>query len=102
MDAKLFFKEFNRMCEGYKACKDCPIKERKLFCEGIPWDDAGAVDIVEQWSKEHPTQTNRQKFEEVFGKEPTKLTVTYNGMLVAAIDAFADWWDAPYEAPKED
>lgn len=32
-----------------------------------------AEDIIMQWSSEHPIMTNREKFEEVFGKDLFKL-----------------------------
>jgi len=107
MDAELYAKEFKRMCH----CENCGFLHDLGItmpndCEGALYDyPEKATAIVEQWSKEHPIQTNRQKVEEMFGRR----------VNIKACPPFAPeewcrgeciecekWWDAPYEAPKED
>lgn len=55
-----------------------------------------AISIVEKWSKLHPKQTNADKFKEVFGFG--HQGVGCNDCKIVYGD---NWWDEPYEAPKE-
>lgn len=61
MDAVKFFKEKERMCKSFwESCTGCMIhiNQHKLrcfqFCEKYP---EKAVDIVKEWSAEHPKET---------------------------------------------
>lgn len=61
MDAVKFFKEKERMCKSFgEGCTGCMIhiNQHKLrcfqFCEKYP---EKAVDIVKEWSAEHPKET---------------------------------------------
>lgn len=61
MDAVKFFKEKERMCKSLgEGCTGCMIhiKSHELrcfqFCEKYP---ERAVDIVKEWSAEHPEET---------------------------------------------
>ena len=87
MDAVEYLKERARMCRSFNLiCSDCP-----LFNGGCGESNPDeAVDIVEQWSKEHPVMTNAMKFEEVFGCSSPKP-----GYYLP--DA---WWDEPYKEPE--
>lgn len=84
MDAVNFLKEKGRMCEAIHQCHKCPISSDNnqygltciIFAEKHPEE---AVDIVEQWSKEHPVVTNGEKFREVFGIDYEK--VIQNGLV---------------------
>jgi len=63
MDNVTFLKELGRMCKSYPRCYGCDLFE--LGCTlGNVAENANKADkivaIVEQWSKEHPIQTNRQ------------------------------------------
>lgn len=72
MDALKFIEERNRMCERYWQvdgdCDGCPlIDERECNELRNMVDDAGkavgkAVEIVEQWSQEHPRKTRQDVF----------------------------------------
>ena len=62
-------------CHGAK-CVLCPFW-RKVCKPSGPFEPRSAVfsaydaiEIVEQWGKEHPIITRSDKFKEVFGKEP--------------------------------
>ena len=104
MDAVMFNTEARRMCKESISCSKCAagMGEDCALDVTLKWfDPAEAVRIVEEWSNEHPIQTNAQKFEEVFGFKP------YTDMKwAAANDEYAAelhdtvWWDMPYEAPK--
>lgn len=54
-------------CDGV-YCKDCPL-EPSHFCKGKAKliDLIEIAEIVENWTKEHPVVTNKEKFEEMFG-----------------------------------
>lgn len=75
MDAVEFFKEKDRMCQALSVCGKCYdltyVKENSRgysVCGLINAEKyEEAVEIVKQWSKEHPKITNAMKFEEVFG-----------------------------------
>jgi len=123
MDAVMFLKEKERLCDWTRLictfkkpvnCRKCPLGN-----PGFDWEDCDrtmaempekAVEIVEQWSKDHPQITNRQKFKEVFGLEvstDTELTKRDDRAFVVVSDEpwilkVAGWWDKPYQAPKEE
>lgn len=71
MDAELFLKERNRMCDYYKECMRCPahrdecVNIRKIAPKKI-------VAIVEQWSAEHPGKTRLQDFLERYPNSTIK------------------------------
>jgi len=109
MDALMFQNELSRMCKTFSECLDgCPAYK---YCflhlsEGDNESHRKLIEIVEQWSKEHPEQTNRQKFKEVFGFDTTnnamkQVVKSDNGNLFYTFPK-SDWWDMPYEAPKAD
>lgn len=91
MDVAEFVKEFSRMCDEYNTCRGCPMDGICVPCtEAVYKDPQRVVEIVEKWSKEHPVQTNWDKFNEIFGGSPIHLIKS------------AAWWDEPYKAPKEE
>lgn len=66
MDAVKFFKEKKRMCKSFgEGCTGCMIHISShvlrcfQFCEKYP---EKAVDIVEEWSAEHPQETYLTQF----------------------------------------
>lgn len=73
MKAVVFLKEKRRMCESYKyRCTGCPLwthkEHRAIGCNAILKDyPEDAVELVEQWAKEHPRKTYKQDF---FEKHP--------------------------------
>lgn len=67
MDALKFIEERNRMCKSFSPdCEGCRIDEAKpVVSECVSWmiDNAEkAVQIVEQWSQEHPRKTRQDVF----------------------------------------
>lgn len=57
-------------CEGVVDCKKCLFNDEDGECICSYGDGSNSfkiIEIVEQWSKEHPVQTNLDKFKEVFG-----------------------------------
>lgn len=64
------------ICEGV-SCSSCPFYEEVCSTDGIKgtlFHSYEAIEIVEQWAKEHPVKTNAEKFKEVFGIEPSNQT----------------------------
>lgn len=72
MDAVEFLKERKRMTDDCGiSCYDCPLYEKnnkkKTDCSGL--EDKypeTAVEIVEQWSREHPKKTRQSEFLKLF------------------------------------
>lgn len=72
MDAVEFLKEKNRMTNDCCiSCYDCPLYEKnnkkKTDCSDL--EDKypeTAVEIVEQWSREHPRKTRQSEFLKLF------------------------------------
>lgn len=95
MDAKDFFRDLKRMCNSYDGyCVTCPgnltPKDRcRLRILGHIDISEAELNAVENWAKEHPIVTNRQKVEEVFGSE---------SMILIAMPS--NWLDQEYFDPK--
>ena len=92
MDAKEFVRETKRMCNTYSlSCDHCPLDSAGCAADELNED---TVDIVEQWSINHPIVTNRMKFEEVFGDklEFVQSSDPREGMMIFPFG----WWDEPY------
>lgn len=54
-------------CAGVDCGDNCPFY-MKVCCIGqVKFHAYEAIEIVEQWAKEHPIVTNAEKFKEVFG-----------------------------------
>ena len=67
MDALEFLKEHKRMCNeysrSYNGCCDCPLVSHCSISSTASDDDnKKTVDVVEQWSKEHPRKTRQSVF----------------------------------------
>lgn len=68
MDAVEFIKERRRMCD-MEFCSSCPADFLDK-CDYETKDIMKLVEIVEQWSKEHPQKTMMQDFFEKFPNAP--------------------------------
>ena len=60
MDAVVYVKQRERMCDYYVNCGDCPAGnyEGCASLNEIP----NLVPIVEKWAKEHPVKTRQSEF----------------------------------------
>lgn len=68
MDAVEFCKEFSRFCSNHE-CSKCPIRTSQNFNCTIQsrGDNAeSVVEIVEQWSKNHPVKTRQREMLKMF------------------------------------
>lgn len=71
MDAVEFIKERRRMCLSYEDCIGCPFEDGKpISCEIQSKTARQLVEIVEQWSQDHPQKTMMQDFFEKFPNAP--------------------------------
>lgn len=69
MDAVEFINEQVRMCRH--GCSTCPANELTGGCDPLETASINLlVQIVEQWSKEHPQKTMMQDFFEKFPNAP--------------------------------
>lgn len=71
MDAVKFIEERNRMCKLFSpGCEGCRIDEAKpAMIECVLWmtkNPEKTVEIVEQWSQEHPRKTRQSNLLEMF------------------------------------
>lgn len=66
MDAVEYLKTLDRICRTHQACDGCPILDcGKIGCgvsDSAPIEFVDTVEIVEQWSKEHPERTRQSVF----------------------------------------
>lgn len=89
MDAVEYLKELDRMCRAHQACDGCPILDcGKIGCgvsDSAPIELVDTVEIVEQWSKEHPVRTRQSVF---LDRYPNATIDSYGsiGICPAAID----------------
>ena len=61
MDAVEFLNEGTRMCNSYEACVGCPMYPTDDCCMA-KMNLKQMINIVEQWSKEHPVKTRQSEF----------------------------------------
>lgn len=62
MDAVEYIKTLKRICEKHRTCKGCEL-HNGCACMSDTYDSIEeAVDIVEQWSKDHPVKTRQSEF----------------------------------------
>lgn len=90
-------------CSGVD-CNDCPM--HKIVCGRGQIRPFEAIEIVENWAKQHPIKTNADKFKEVFGFEPTPIYCVNNNMKCSDCEYFdynnglcdvSIFWDAEYK-----
>lgn len=69
-----FFKELDRMCESYRICAQCGIKEimetyQMLDCRTLTMEHWEEVkNVVQKWSDEHQPETRLEHFKKMFPK----------------------------------
>lgn len=104
MGAVEFLEKRNRMCGALgDECTDkdgtlCPllVAARKVgkgsygYTKSHP---AEAVEIVEQWAKEHPKKTRQSKFLKVF----PRVSMTADGIIAFCPDSM----DSEFECPRK-
>lgn len=68
MNALEFLRERKRMCNSYKCCVGCSLVESHCIVSSATSDEdfKKMIDVVEQWSKEHPRKTRQSVFLEYF------------------------------------
>lgn len=95
-------------CMGV-SCDNCPFKGKVCnTCEKY-FRVYEAIEIVEQWVKEHPIVTNADKFYEMFGIDPPPIRSCINFKecedceYYDGIECDADnrFWDAEYKGQTD-
>nr|DAI63314.1 MAG TPA: hypothetical protein [Caudoviricetes sp.] len=71
MDAVEYVKELRRLHKMQKICNGCPLRNNDTciagLCDDGLCDEAEkAVQIVEQWAKDHPIKTRQSEFLKMF------------------------------------
>lgn len=105
-------KNKDRICEARAICDFCPLGEEarkhNMNCsEFIKKHTEEAEEIVMKWAKEHPIQTNIDKFKEVFGFIPNMVSCVFtNNCGECYVNKICDggtkvWWEQEYKAPEE-
>ena len=64
MDAVEYVKTQFRLCRSKDSCSECPLQDKENCCcimDTIEYVEK-AVQIVEQWAKEHPVKTRQSEF----------------------------------------
>lgn len=68
MDAAEYIKTRCRLCESKGECSECPLRNKEdgrcIAC--VSEYAEKAVQIVEQWAKEHPVETRQSEFLKMF------------------------------------
>lgn len=112
---EMFLSEWKRMCESAERCSACPGSDnfypicdtsiRNCSKENIN----SFIEIVQKWSDEHPEQSIKEKFLEVFPNAPTKFDGYPYGCCVdlglktgdcSGINC-KDCWNRPYQEVEE-
>ena len=71
MDAVEYVKTQYRLCRS-KDCPECPLQDKENGCcilDTIEYAEK-AVQIVEQWAKDHPVKTRQSEFLKLFPNAP--------------------------------
>ena len=91
-------------CKGVD-CKECPVYSHCKSVKAV-YDAFEMIEKVEQWSKEHPVITNRDKFREVFGVNLYQTKYDCGGfdcpVTVKCEECeIKGFWNREYKEPKE-
>ena len=68
MDAVKYVKTKYRLCRSKDSCSECPLQDKENCCciaDTIEYVEK-AVQIVEEWAKDHPAKTRKSEFLKMF------------------------------------
>ena len=66
MDSNRIYFKGARSCDGV-SCSKCPVHSLCKEPTSESFQASEIIELVEQWGKDHPVVTNREKWKEVFG-----------------------------------
>lgn len=71
MDAVKFGRTITKICDEHNGCENCPFDKGQLTpgADCFEWMIANinrAVEIAEQWEKDHPAKTRQSEFLKMF------------------------------------
>ena len=100
MDAVNYIRERARMCKTIKRCAECPI--HGLGCGSIlKVSPEMILELVEQWSIEHPFETNGMRFLDDTREHIRTYHRWENGCKpYIEVHIEADWWDGEYKEER--
>lgn len=84
MDAVKYIKTLRRLCKSQADCPECPLHENSkedgyVYCiADVSEYEEKAVQIVEQWAKDHPVKTRQSEFLKMF---PNAMINESDGIL---------------------
>lgn len=98
MDAVEFLKEANRMHNVCVLnCAECEVEKRRgdnLSCASwVLNHPAEAIEIVEQWAKDHPRKTRQSELLKMF----PRVDMTADGIIAFCPDSM----DSEFECPRK-
>lgn len=87
MDAVKYIKALRRLCESKRKCTECPLlNKEESYCIVDTGEYAEkAVQIVEQWAKDHPVKTRQSELLKIF----PDAKIDDDGILAFCPDAFS-------------
>lgn len=68
MDAVEYVKALHRLCKSKDGCFECPLQDKEncgCITDTIEYVEK-AVQIVEEWAKDHPAKTRKSEFLKMF------------------------------------
>lgn len=87
-------KQKERICEKFIFCTECFLFDSEdVNCMWNSDKPKETEEIIMKWAQEHPIQTNKDKFVEVFGKDLLKTLIVYPNRFD---------WNKQYKAPTEE
>lgn len=66
MDAVKYVKALRRLCSSRDDCFGCPLENKEDCCCITDTSTEKAVQIVEEWAKEHPVKTRQSELLKLF------------------------------------
>lgn len=66
MDAVKYVKALRRLCSSRDDCFGCPLENKEDCCCITDTSTEKAVQIVEEWAKDHPVKTRQSEFLKMF------------------------------------
>lgn len=109
MECLDFIKLHGRYCNSHRYCNDCDLDKQYDTCyEWFFNSPKEVIEIVENWIKENPIETNRQKLQQMYPDKPWRnfsgvgachSTSKLSLCILNTPCHYCDWWEEEF---KED
>lgn len=79
MDTMEYAKERQRLCDSYIDCNNCPLNNFRQQCDDISDLNtlSKVIQIVENWTKENPKITVKEKYLSIFPEADLDICPRY-------------------------